>query len=263
MRKLGILGLGHMGMAIAKGAVTYVDPSEIAVYDRHAEKLETAASLGIKTASSPQQLCEEAELIVIAVRPQNFEETIQQLREGKPRAVLSVIAGMPMSRFTDVLGNIPVIRAMPNTPLQEKEGATALCHNEYCSEELFQWAIDLFASMGCAYAITEEQMCTIIAVNGSSPAYFYYLIECMLKDAVNRGIDETVARELLVQTMIGSGTLLKKQPEKPVHQFVDEVCSKGGTTIEAITVMKENDLEAIIQKADEACIRRAEELGKN
>jgi len=262
MRKLGILGLGHMGMAIARGAVSYLNPDEIAVYDRHPEKQSTAEALGILCTDSPQQLCAEAECIVVAVRPQNFAETIQQLKEGKPAAILSVIAGLPMRKFTEQLGELPVIRAMPNTPLQEGEGATALCHNDACSEELFQWAIDLFASMGCAYAITEDQMCSIIAVNGSSPAYFYYLIECMLKDAVARGIDETVARSLLVQTMIGSGVLLQKQAGKPVGQFVDEVCSKGGTTIEAISVLKAHDLETIIQEADDACIRRAEELGK-
>ena len=122
--------------------------------------------------------------------------------------------------------------------------------------------MDLFRTMGKACEITEDHMCDIIAVNGSTPAYFYYLVECLLEDAVRRGIDEADARELIVQTMIGSGKMLMADKNKPISTFVNEVCSKGGTTIEAINVMKAAGFNRIIQDADTACIHRAEELGK-
>ena len=86
----------------------------------------------------------------------------------------------------------------------------------------------------------------IIAVHGSTPAYVYYFIECLMKDAAARGIDEDAARDLIVQTFIGSATLLKKNRTKPVSDFIDEVCSKGGTTIEAITELKRQNLDRIL-----------------
>ncbi|MBR2677482.1 MAG: pyrroline-5-carboxylate reductase [Solobacterium sp.] len=262
MKKLGILGLGHMGMAIAKGALNILPPEEIVVYGHGREKMETAASLGLCTAENPADLCQKAHMVILAVRPQNIAGLLEELSDVVPECLLTVAAGVPIRRFTGVFGEIPVIRAMPNTPLQYQSGATALCHNEACPQEDFRMAMELFSAMGCAYEITEAHMCDIIAVNGSTPAYFYYLIECLLDDAKRRGIDEQAARDLLVQTMIGSGIILKNNPDKPVGQFVDEVCSKGGTTIEAIQVLKDGGFEDLIRKADDACIRRAEELGK-
>ena len=262
MKKLGILGLGHMGMAIAKGALTILPADAIAVYGHGEEKMKTAASLGLCIAESGADLCQKAHMVIIAVRPQNIPDLLQELEDTAPECLLTVAAGIPIRRFTDVFGEIPVIRAMPNTPLQYQSGATALCHNEACRADDFKMAMDLFSAMGCAYEITEDHMCDIIAVNGSTPAYFYYLIECLLEDAKRRGIDEHAARDLLIQTMIGSGIILKNNPDKPVGQFVDAVCSKGGTTIEAIQVLKDGRFEELIRRADDACIKRAEELGK-
>ncbi len=262
MRKLGILGLGHMGMALAKGAAASIGAEEIAAYDPSAEKQSAGKDVGIQIAETPAALCGEAHIILVAVRPQDIGSLLEELKPGQPECILTIAAGIPIRRFTDVLGPMPVMRAMPNTPLQLREGAVALCRNELCSQEDFDFALNLFRSMGTACEISEDHMCDIIAVNGSTPAYFYYLIECLLNDAVSRGLDEADARELLVQTMIGSGKMLMADKEKPISRFVDEVCSKGGTTIEAINVLKDGGFESLIKDADTACIRRAEELGK-
>ena len=262
MKKLGIIGLGHMGMAIAKGAVSLIDPTDMIAFDHDREKRKTAEDIGIATAESVNALCTNARMVLVAVRPQDIPSLLEEMKQSVPQCILTIAAGIPIHKFTDALGQIPVIRIMPNTPLQYGNGASALCRNEHCSDENFAWAMKLFSSLGIAREIDESHMCDIIAVNGSSPAYFYYLIECMLNDAVSRGIDETTARDLLVQTMIGSGLLLQEHAEKPISVFVDEVCSKGGTTIEAINVLKDGKLSDLIQKADSSCIKRAEELGK-
>ena len=262
MKTLGILGLGHMGMALAKGAASCLGADQISAYDPSDRKCEEAAALGIERCQSVSQLCGSAHIVLVAVRPQDIGSLLETMKESVPECILTIAAGIPISRFTDALGPIPVMRAMPNTPLQLSEGAAALCRNELCSDRDFELALSLFQAMGKACAIDESHMCDIIAVNGSTPAYFYYLIECLLNDAVARGINEADARTLLVQTMIGSGKMLMEQPDKPIGVFVDEVCSKGGTTIEAINVLREGGMEDLIKKADTACIRRAEELGK-
>lgn len=262
MRKLGILGLGHMGMAIAKGAAASLGSEEVAAYDPAAEKRSAGTLLGIQTAESVEELCRAAHIVLVAVRPQDIGGLLDELKKERPQCLLTIAAGIKISKFTDALGPMPVIRAMPNTPLQLGEGAVALCRNDLCTDADFDFAMNLFRSMGTAAEISEDHMCDIIAVNGSTPAYFYYLVECLLEDAVSRGIDETVARELLVQTMIGSGKMLMADRTKPIGVFVDEVCSKGGTTIEAINVLKNADLKQLIKDADTKCILRAEELGK-
>ncbi|MBQ9328318.1 MAG: pyrroline-5-carboxylate reductase [Solobacterium sp.] len=261
MKKIGILGLGHMGMAIAKGAVKAMDPNDLAAYDSSSKKCEEASSLGITIASSPADLSASAHILLIAVRPQDIDTALSELSSCPPQCILTIVAGIPIARFIRAFGELPAMRAMPNTPLQLSEGAAALCRNELCSDEDFELAMNLFSSMGVAREIPESQMCNIITVNGSTPAYFYYLVECLLNDAVARGLEESTARELLVQTMIGSGKLLQASPDKPLSSFVDEVCSKGGTTIEAISLLKAKGFEQLIQEADTACINRAEELG--
>ena len=101
-----------------------------------------------------------------------------------------------------------------------------------------------------------------VTVHGSTPAYFYYMIKCIVDDAVARGIDEESARALAVQTMIGAGELLQKNPKTAIDDFIDEVCSKGGTTIEAIHKMEELHLDEIVKEANEVCIHRAVEMGE-
>lgn len=260
MKKLGILGLGHMGGAILEGALSSMDRTEIAVYDPFQEKTEKAKAKGIAVAQNEAELCRMCHMILFAIRPQDADSVIAKMEQ--PECLLTIAAGVPIHRFTDAFPHLAVIRAMPNTPLQIGCGAVALCRNEFCSEEDYAFAKKLFSSLGTTADIDESHMCDIIAVNGSTPAYFYYYIECMLEDAVRRGIREEDARRLLVETMIGSGILLKNSPEKPISVFVDEVCSKGGTTIEAISVFRNSDFREIVEKADSACIRRAEEIGK-
>ena len=262
MKKLGILGMGHMGGAILRGALNSLSPQDIGVFDPFEAKQKEAQALGLSVYPSEAALCRDCHMVLVAVRPQDITSLLEKIADAKPECILTIAAGVPIRRFTEALGPLPVVRAMPNTPLQLGNGAVALCHNELCPEEDYEFAKSLFSSLGAAADIDESHMCDIIAVNGSTPAYFYYYIECMLEDAVRRGIDEKDARTLLVETMIGSGLLLRNNPDKPISAFVDEVCSKGGTTIEAIDVFRASDFKEIVEKADSACIRRAEELGK-
>ncbi len=262
MKKLGILGLGHMGSAILDGALSSLDRSDIIVYDPTPEKKEAAKARGIEVAQNEAELSRNAHMVLFAIRPQDADSVLRNMAGVAPECLLTIAAGVPIHRFTDVFPDLAVIRAMPNTPLQIGCGAVALCRNEACSEEDYAFAKNLFARLGAVADIDESHMCDIIAVNGSTPAYFYYYIECMLEDAVRRGIKEEDARTLLVETMIGSGMLLRNNPEKPISVFVDEVCSRGGTTIEAIQVFRDSDFKKIVEEADTACIRRAEEIGK-
>ena len=261
---LGIIGLGHMGTAIARGAVRkeYIERYKIAVYD-HSEHAKNDCRIeGFDNLSSLKELVENSHIVLLAVRPQQVEEVLDEIKDYDIHTLLSIVTGVSIQHFQSRLNNAPIIRSMPNTPLQINEGATALCKSENCKADDYDFVFQLFATMGVTKTVKEEQMEDIVAVHGSTPAYIYYFVQCILKDAKKRGIDEDVARSLLVQTVIGSGKLLQKYADKPLDDFIDEVCSEGGTTIEAVKQFKKDNLETIVHDANEKCIARAKQLGK-
>jgi pyrroline-5-carboxylate reductase len=261
---LGIIGLGHMGLAIAKGAVAkeYLERYQICVFDPSEHARKDCALEGFAYLSSAKEVADNSHLTLFAITPQQIEGSLDTLQDADFEVVLSIVTGVSISHLQKRLNNVPVIRIMPNTPLQISEGATALCMSDNCRADDYDFVFQLFASMGVTRTVPEEKMNDIVAVHGSTPAYVYYFVDCILKDAVSRGIDEESARALLVQTVIGAGELLKRNADKSLDTFINEVATEGGTTIEAINTLKAEGMEKIVHDANENCIERARELGK-
>ena len=261
---LGFVGCGHMGMAIARGAVAkeYLERRDICIYDPNEEVQKKCLNEGFTVMKDAAAVAKDSHITMLAVRPQQCDEALASLEGADLTTLLSIVTGVSIDYLQSKLNNVPVIRAMPNTPLQISEGATALCMSSNCKADEYDFVFRLFRHMGVTRTVPEEQLNAFVSVHGSTPAYFYYLAECILNDLVERGIDEETARALLVQTLVGSGKLLQKNASKPISEFIDEVCSKGGTTIQAVQSMREDGLQEIIHKANEKCIRRAEELGR-
>ena len=262
---LGFVGCGHMGLAIARGSIVseYLERREICVYDPSEEVQEICRSESFAVMENMREAAENCHVLVLAVTPQICDAVLDELAGSRINCILSIVTGVSIAHIQEKLGNdVAVVRAMPNTPLQIREGSTALCRSESCKADEYDFVFRLFRHMGVTRTVPEEQLNAFVSVHGSTPAYFYYLAECILNDLVERGIDEETARALLVQTLVGSGKLLQKNASKPLSEFIDEVCSKGGTTIQAVQSMREDGLQEIIHKANEKCIRRAEELGR-
>lgn len=261
---LGLIGCGHMGLAIAKGAVAkeYIERYQICVYDPYEGVKNTCKMEGFTFLENEKEVAENAHITLLAVKPQEIENVLEHLKDANINVLLSIVTGVSIQKLQTSLKNVPVIRSMPNTPLQIGEGATALCKSDNCRADDYDFVFQLFNAMGVTRTVPEEKINESVAVHGSTPAYYYYFAQCIIQDAVARGMEEETARALAVQTMIGAGKLLANNPQKPIEQFVDEVCSKGGTTIEAIEKLKELDLEKIVHEADEVCIQRAKELGQ-
>lgn len=262
--KFGVIGLGHMGAAIARGAVRkeYIERYQIAVYDPSEHAAKDSAVEGFAYLSSIKELVESSHIVLLAVTPQKLDEVLQSIKGEKIDVLLSIVTGASIAHLQKILGNVAVIRAMPNTPLQISQGATALCMSKNCPADDYDFVFQLFSSMGVTRTVSEDKMNDIVAVHGSTPAYVYYFVDCILKDAVKRGIDEESARALLVQTVIGAGELLAKNADKPLDDFIKEVATEGGTTIEAIKTLKKEEMDKVIHDANENCIKRAKELGK-
>ena len=157
---LGIIGLGHMGTAIARGAVRkeYIERYKIAVYD-HSEHAKNDCRIeGFDNLSSLKELVENSHIVLLAVRPQQVEEVLDEIKDYDIHTLLSIVTGVSIQHLQSRLNNAPIIRSMPNTPLQINEGATALCKSENCKADDYDFVFQLFATMGVTKTVKEEQM---------------------------------------------------------------------------------------------------------
>ena len=265
MKSIGFIGAGNMATAIIKGLIAQKGSgSFINVFDVSPEKLDEISKLGVNAFSSSQDVVKNSEIIVLAVKPQNYAEVLEALKDvvSTDKTFVSIAAGISINYVQSALGcECPVVRVMPNTPLLLKKGASALCPSANISEENKQIVYDMFAGSGVCEYITEDHMNEIIAVNGSSPAYIYMFAKAMADYAVSVGIDYDKALNLICATLEGSAAMLKESGDTP-DVLIEKVSSKGGTTIEALNKLREHGFTEAIDDAMKACTKRAEELGK-
>lgn len=265
MKSIGFIGAGNMATAIIKGLIAQKGSgSFINVFDVSSEKLDEISKLGVNVFSSSQDVVKNSEIIVLAVKPQNYAEVLEALKDvvSTDKTFVSIAAGISINYVQSALGcECPVVRVMPNTPLLLKKGASALCPSGNISEENKQIVYDMFAGSGVCEYITEDHMNEIIAVNGSSPAYIYMFAKAMADYAVSVGIDYDKALNLICATLEGSAAMLKESGDTP-DVLIEKVSSKGGTTIEALNKLREHGFTEAIDDAMKACTKRAEELGK-
>lgn len=259
---LGILGVGHMGKAIVEGLIQNPDfPTDrLALCTHQKASLAPYAEKGVAIFDTAQDLANQVDLLIVAVKPQAMDATLAELKGTSFRTLVSLAAGLSLAYYQAALGK-PTIRLMPNLPLAIQAGATAMSHTDDVLEEDLQEIQKLFGKMGMIARIPDEQMHDIIVVNGSTPAYVFYFLKLLIDDAVRRGVDPQVAKDLLMQTFVGATEYAKASPES-LDTLIQAVCSKGGTTIEAISSFQDAHLEQIFQAANEACVARSKVLGK-
>ena len=254
-----------MATAIIKGLIAQKGSgSFINVFDVSSEKLDEISKLGVNAFSSSQDVVKNSEIIVLAVKPQNYAEVLEALKDvvSTDKTFVSIAAGISINYVQSALGcECPVVRVMPNTPLLLKKGASALCPSDNISEDDKQIVYDMFAGSGVCEYITEDHMNEIIAVNGSSPAYIYMFAKAMADYAVSVGIDYDKALNLICATLEGSAAMLRESGDTP-DVLIEKVSSKGGTTIEALNKLRDHGFTEAIDDAMKACTKRAEELGK-
>lgn len=261
----GFIGAGNMATAIVNGILKH-DANEaenLAVYDTAKDKAELMGQKGIAVLGSCKELAQRSDIIVLAVKPQNYPEVLSDIKDAvtESTVIVTIAAGISISYIrTRLEKNCPVVRVMPNTPLLLGKGASALCPSENISSEDLELVQRMFAYSGKAVTLPEEMMNAVIAVNGSSPAYFYLFAKAMIDYAVSVGIERETALALVCQTMEGSAEMLRSSGDSP-ETLIEKVSSKGGTTIEALKVLNDCDVPQAIADAMAACTKRAGELG--
>lgn len=264
MKRFGFIGAGNMATAIIKGIIAQDNSCYICVYDIDADKCKLINDMGVRVFENTVDVVEHSDIIVLAVKPQNYSEVLEGLRPAinTDKTIVSIAAGISIDYVRKGLNcNCPVVRVMPNTPLLLKKGATALCPSENITDENKKTVYDMFAGSGVCEYISEEHMNEIIAVNGSSPAYIYLFAKAMADYAQSCGIDYNKAMNLVCATLEGSAAMLRESGDS-ADVLIEKVSSKGGTTIAALEKLREHNFYEAVLDGMAACTKRAEELGK-
>ncbi len=265
MFKLGVIGIGHMGGAIIKGAVNsgVLKKEELLLFDKSNNLVEEFKKDGYCIARDYEHLRTSADILLLAVPPQVFSSLLPDLALFTPsysQLIISIAAGIDSSYIKKHLGeHTEVVCVMPNTPLLIGMGATAMARSKGVSEERFAMVESLFATMGIVARVDEEALFSVVPANGSTPAYVYYFIDSIAKAVAARGVDYNTALKLTAQSFKGSAELLM-QSDKTADQLIDGVCTPGGLTAQTIDHFKRVNLSEIIKDGCDACINRGLEV---
>lgn len=262
--KLGVIGAGFMSHAIVSGAISvgFLSPDRIIVSDVNASSLEKFSAKGVFTTTDNAQILNNAEFVLIAVKPQHFIDAIGGVNAISCEKFISIMAGVKKASVKNAIhgNNVKVARCMPNTPCSVGNGAVGMDLSDFDGSEDADFIKNLFSSFAKIVITDEGKLNAITGISGSSPAYFYLFIKCLVNAGIKQGLSENDAKNLAVNTMIGSGKMIFENSDKSLDELISAVCSKGGTTVEAINVFNECDLNDITEKAVSACVKRAEEL---
>ncbi|MDD3362182.1 MAG: pyrroline-5-carboxylate reductase [Hespellia sp.] len=260
--KLGFIGFGNMAKAILGGVLKngMAAKEDVIISAAHEETIQKAeAEFGVKTTLHNSEVAEQVDVLILAVKPMYYEEVLKEVSE-KVRAdqlVISIAPGKTMEWITAILGaGKKVVRTMPNTPALVGEGMTAVCYNEAITDADKEMVMAILSSFGKAEEIKEYMMDAVVAVSGSSPAYVYMFIEAMADAAVAEGLPRAAAYEFAAQSVYGSAKMVL---ETGLHPGVlkDQVCSPGGTTIQAVEVLEKKGMRSAIMEAMTACAEKS------
>jgi pyrroline-5-carboxylate reductase len=264
---IGFLGTGNMGGAIIGGYAKQAKENgqTLLAFDLNEEKL-TALSkkTGLIPCSSQEELVRAADVVVLGLKPNIFETVLPAIapffKAGK--VIVTMAAGISIAYIESFLGaQTPIIRIMPNTPAMVNQGMTAVSRNSNVDEVTFQKIFQMFTAVGRAEEVPEELIHCVIGVSGSSPAYTYMYIDALANEAVKNGMDYHQAIIFAAQSVLGAATMVLQTGESP-EQLRINVCSPGGTTIEAVNVLQANGFEENVAQGFRAAVAKSKEMSK-
>ena len=266
--KIGFVGTGNMGTAIMKGylASHQEEKKSLYAFDKDADKLKSLSDeIGITACESMVKLVEQSDIIVLAVKPQIFDMVLPEISTYyKPHQVIvSIAAGISMGYIENLMqkDNLKVVRVMPNTPAMVNEGMSALCKNQFTDDKEFMQVVELFQSVGRAEIVEESMIDTVIGVSGSSPAYTYMYIEALIDAAVANGMSKEQATVFAGQSVLGAAKMVLETGIDPVT-LRENVCSPGGTTIEAVKALQNNGFHDCVAEAFNAAVNKSKLMTK-
>ncbi|WP_193605777.1 pyrroline-5-carboxylate reductase [Nocardioides dongkuii] len=260
-----IVGAGVMGEALLSGLVRAgrrVD--DLMVGEKRPERArELEERYGVAVLANAEA-ARKADTVVLVVKPQDMADVLAevspQLRSGQ--LLVSLAAGITTAYIESrVPADVAVVRVMPNTPALVDEGMAAISPGSHCSEEQLAEVEQLMASVGKVLRIPERQQDAVTAISGSGPAYLFFVVESMIEAGVHLGLPRTTATELVIQTLVGSGKMLRETGTHPAI-LREQVTSPGGTTASALRELEVHKVRAAFLAAMEAARDRSRALAE-
>ncbi|MDR0519620.1 MAG: pyrroline-5-carboxylate reductase [Clostridiales Family XIII bacterium] len=323
--KIGILGAGNMGGAIAMGYAAR--GGAVCVYDPDANKVEALAGAfaaqgakaggagaegkaggaagTIDAAADEAELLAKSEAVIFAIKPQIFDDVIPKLAgilrgaaacsapgsgadasdsaigsggagsstaddsadgsgaAASDKVFISIAAGISIAWLANVLGDgAKIVRVMPNTPAMVGEGMSALARSSSVTDDEFESVKEVFSAVGRALEVTEAQMDAVTGISGSSPAYAYMYMQALIESGVRHGLDERQSRVFAAQATLGAAKMVLENEGISAEQLRLNVCSPGGTTIEAVGVLEKEGFMDTVKRAVYACVEKSKKMAK-
>jgi pyrroline-5-carboxylate reductase len=268
VKTIAFIGAGSMAEALIAGMTkTLYKPEQIIVTNRsNKERLEYIQNTyHVRAETDKEKAVKEADIIILAMKPKDVVEGITSIAPaiGKHQLIISVLAGVATETIISLIEkNVAVVRAMPNTSAAIGQSATALALGRYANDKHLAIAKDLFRTVGAVTVVSEEDLHAVTALSGSGPAYIYYMVEAMEKAAQEIGLEQSIAKDLILQTIIGAAEMLKSSEKHP-STLRKEVTSPGGTTEAGIKVLEDYHYQEAMISCIKQATKRSQELGQS
>ena len=255
------MGQAMLAAILEKGLST---PEDISVSDINKARLEQLnRDFGVYIIDSNLEAAKRGDIVILAIKPQNLSDVMTEIvgQLNTKQLVLSIIAGKSIAALQQGLKHHSVVRAMPNTPAQIGQGMTIWTATSAVTEKQRASVSSILGAMGKEIYVANEQYIDMAtAVSGSGPAYVFLFMDSLMSAAVDIGLPPDTARELVLQTVMGSAEYAKKS-DKELAQLREMVTSPGGTTAEALKVFNMGQFSEMVKQAVTAAYQRAKQLG--
>jgi pyrroline-5-carboxylate reductase len=266
-QKVGVIGAGKIGAAILRGIVRaglvakhHAIASDVSAALRQA----IARELGTEVVSDNRKVCEFADIVILAVKPQIVDTVLEEIAEtlGREKLLVSVAAGVPISRMEAKLADgARLVRVMPNIPCVVGAGASAYAGGSHATPKDLENVSAILDSFGVGLPVEEKYLDAVTGLSGSGPAYVFLFMEALADAGVQVGLSRDVALKLALQTVYGSARMALESA-KHLGELKDEVTSPGGTTIAGLYTLEQRAFRGAVMEAVLSATRRSQELGK-
>ena len=259
MYNIGFLGLGKMGSALLEGILkqNLYKKEDIAFYAPSDKTKAKGKGCGIILEQNERSLLLSSSIIVLAIKPQKYDELLSLVKDEdfSNRIIISLAPGKSISYLSSIFNGASIVRAMPNTPATINKATTTLASLKDINKEV----LDIFSSVGSYVILKESQIDEAIPLQGSMPAYLLTFAKAFINEGVKHGLSYEEAKSLVLNSIIGS-SLLALNSEESLDTLINNVCSKGGSTIEGLNKLIDNNFIEAINECYEACVKRSKEL---
>ena len=264
--KIGFVGAGKMATAMIEGLLSkgLYKKNEIIACSRTQKTVDRISkSLGIEATTDASKVFSSADLIVIAVKPNQIKEILTTNIEANStkKLLVSIAAGIKISTLERYVPDSRIIRVMPNVCCTVLESASSYTLGTKATKEDGEKVKEILEAIGIAFEVPEEKIDAVTGLSGSSPAYMFMVIDALADGGVLMGLPRDVAIKLAAQTMLGSAKTVLETGKHP-EDLKDSVCSPGGTTIEGVKVLEDYGMRAAFISAVQASAEKSKEMGK-